>query len=205
VTLRSIRFGPVEVEYDDGSLEPRPWTLAQARWAGELLAGCPEGAVLELCAGAGQIGLVVAVESGRPLVQVDVDRRACDHARRNASRAGVVTDVRCGELDGALGPGERFPLVLADPPYVPSDDVDELPDDPEHAIDGGEDGLEVARTCVGVAAAHLVDGGLAIVQLGSAGQASALGGQAAALGLEVVETRVVGDEGALLLLRQPGP
>ena len=138
-----LRFGPIEVAYDDDVLEPRPWTIEQSRWAVDLLGDRPDGAVLELCAGVGHIGLVVGHETGRALVQVDVDARACDLARRNAERAGVATDVRCGELAEALAAHERFALVLADPPYVPSDDVDDLPEDPEDAIDGGDDGVLV--------------------------------------------------------------
>ena len=83
-----------------------------------ILAGLPDGPVLELCAGAGQIGLVVAAETGRDLVQVDTGEVACGYARRNAATAGLRTDVRCQDLRVALAPGERFPLVLADPPYA---------------------------------------------------------------------------------------
>jgi methylase of polypeptide subunit release factors len=200
MTLRRSRFGPLEIAYDDAVLEPRPWTLEQSRWAAALLDDLPAGPVLELCAGAGQIGLVVAVETGRPLVQVDVDSRACTHARANAERAGVASDVRCGDLEEAVAAGERFPLVLADPPYIPSDEVDDLPGDPHAAIDGGADGLDVARTCVAVAAAHLVDGGLVLLQLKSVEQAELLRPVPADRGLEILEVRAVADAGALALL-----
>lgn len=110
-----------------------------------LLGGLPAGPVLELCAGTGQIGLVVAHETGRTLVQVDVDARACRCARTDAQQAGLGSDVRCGDLTGALAADERFPLVLADPPYVPSDEVDSRPHDPAGAIDGGADGLDVVE------------------------------------------------------------
>lgn len=200
MTRRGTRFGPIDVEYDDAVLVPRPWTIAQSRWAVELLGDLPDGPVLELCAGAGQIGLVVAVETGRRLVQVDVDPRACAFARENASRAGVTSEVRCGDLQRAVGPTERFPLVLADPPYVPTDEVDELPGDPRDAIDGGPDGLDIARRCLQIAAAHLVDGGLVLLQLGSSEQADRLRPSAAERGLGTVEVRTVGSSGALVLL-----
>lgn len=200
MTSRRCEFGPVEIAYDDAVLVPRAWTLAQSRWAAALLQALPEGPVLELCAGAGQIGLVVAVETGRELVQVDVDARACAHARRNAEDAGATSDVRCGDLRGALEPGERFPLVLADPPYVPTDEVEQLPDDPRQAIDGGPDGLDLARTCLEVAAAHLLDDGVVLLQLRSAAQAGLIRPAAAEHGLETLEVRTVGDAGALVLL-----
>lgn len=202
--MPQVRFGPVEIEYDDEVLEPRPWTIEQSRWAAALLEAVPDGTVLELCAGAGQIGLVTAVETGRPLVQVDADADACAHARRNAERADVTSDVRCGDLHEVLAPDERFPFVLADPPYIPADEVDDLPDDPDEAIDGGDDGLDVARTCIAVAAAHVVAAGLVLIQLGTADQADALGDTATEHGLDVVETRVVGTDGVLVLLRPTG-
>ena len=200
--MRSLRFGPIEVAHSDGVLVPRQWTIEQSRWAAALLRDLPEGPVLELCAGAGQIGLVVAVETGRALVQVDANPRACTNARSNAEHAGVTSDVRCADLEHALAADERFPLVLADPPYVPSDEVGELPDDPESAIDGGADGLDIARTCIRVAAAHLLDGGLVVLQLRSPEQADLLRPAAADLGLETEEVRTVADAGALVLLRR---
>lgn len=202
MTLRHVRFGPVEVAYDDGVLVPRQWTIEQSRWGQALLRNLPEGRVLELCAGAGQIGLVVAVETGRALVQVDLDPRACTFARGNAERAGVTSDVRCDDLRLALAADERFPFVLADPPYVPSDEVEALPEDPKVAIDGGADGLDVARICIGVAAAHLLDGGLVLLQLGSSEQADLLRPTAADLGLETVEVRTVAGAGALVLMER---
>lgn len=204
MTVRTTRFGPIDVTYDDDVLEPRPWTIEQSRWAVELLDEVPDGPVLELCAGAGHIGLVVAVELGCELVQVDVHAGACGHARANAERAGVAADVRCGRLDAVLAPGERFPLVLADPPYVPSGEVDDLPEDPAGAIDGGDDGLDIARTCLAVAASHLADGGRVVLQLGSCEQAERLRPAATDHGLQVAEVRTVEGKGVLVLLRPAG-
>ena len=200
MTAQLTRFGDLEIAYDDEVLEPREWTIEQSRWAIDLLAALPDGPVVELCAGAGQIGQVVGVATGRPLVQVDDDEAACAFARRNATVNAATSDVRCAPVEEALTAEERFPLVLADPPYVPADEVDDLPDDPDDAIDGGGDGLEIARTCLRVAAAHLLDGGRVLIQLGGPGQAARLAAEAATHGLTPVETRAYGDDRALLLL-----
>lgn len=187
-------FGPLQIAYDGDLLEPRAWTIAQSRWAIELAPTVPEGPVLELCCGAGQIGLVVGVETGRPLVQVDDNDDACGFARLNAANAGVVSDVRCARLTTALREGEQFPLVLADPPYIPSAETDAFADDPDHAIDGGPDGLDVARTCLEVARRHLAPGGAILLQLGGAHQAEDLG-----LGAE--ERREFGPDRTIVLVR----
>ncbi|MCU1373212.1 MAG: hypothetical protein JWO68_498, partial [Actinomycetia bacterium] len=204
VPERTADFGNVRIAYDDDVLEPRAWTIEQSRWAVELAADLSDGPVLELCAGAGQIGLLVAVRTGRRLVQVDADQRACAYALRNAEAAGVEPDVRCGDLEGAVGRAERFPLVLADPPYIRAQEVDDLPEDPERAIDGGADGLDVARACLGVAARHLAPDGRMLIQLGGPDQAATLAAEAPARGLRVLDIRTPGPDRALLLLAADG-
>jgi methylase of polypeptide subunit release factors len=193
-------FGGLEIAFDEGVLEPRPWTIEQSHWAIELLDGLPEGPVLELCCGAGQIGLVVAHATRRPLVQVDDDERACSFARHNADANGVGTEIRHAAIEDALAPDERFVLVLADPPYVPSDATDRYDDDPDHAIDGGPDGLDVARRCLAVARRAIADGGVVLLQTGGPRQAEAL---AAEPGFSRHEVRRHDDERAILLLAAP--
>jgi methylase of polypeptide subunit release factors len=171
----STTFGPLEVAFDSDVLKPRPWTLAQAEWAIELSSGVGPGPILELCAGVGHIGQVVAHVTQRPLVQVDASEHACALATRNAETNGVEALVRAWDLDD-IPEGLRFPIVLADPPYVPSAEVGRYPDDPPGAIDGGEDGLDVARRCMAVAVRHLTPGGHLLIQLRDEAQADALAG-----------------------------
>jgi methylase of polypeptide subunit release factors len=165
-TSRVMDFEGLQIEYDERVLEPRPWTAQQSRWAAELIRSAPPGPVLELCSGAGHIGLLAARLSPRSLVCVDADAAACAFLRRNAARAGIRVDVREGRMDEVLEADERFAVVIADPPWVSSDDVARYPDDPPSAIDGGSDGLDLVRACLDVIDAHLVDGGHALVQVG---------------------------------------
>ena len=195
--MPTVQFGSLEIAFAEGVLEPRDWTIAQSDWAVELLGALPDGPVLELCCGAGQIGLVVGLTTGRTLVQVDDHDEACGFARHNADAAGVETDVRCGAIEDAVDQDERFVLVLADPPYVPSASTDDFADDPDHAIDGGADGLDVARRCVQVAARVLAPGGALVVQTGGAEQAERL---AAEWPHATAEIRACAPDRALLLL-----
>lgn len=197
-----IEFGGLTIRFDGNVLAPRPWTLEQSRWAIEVAADVPDGAVLELCAGVGQIGLVVGRATGRLLVQVDVDERACALARANAADAHVDSDVRCGDAEAVLADGERFPLVLADPPYIPSGRTDRYDGDPELAIDGGDDGLELARRCLRATAVHLTDDGRALLQLGGPAQAHDLAREVPSYGLAEVERRTYGEDRSLVLLRR---
>ncbi|WP_182112559.1 MULTISPECIES: methyltransferase [unclassified Actinotalea] len=200
---QTVDFGPLLVTFDERVLRPRPWTLLQARWAAEVAAGLPPGAILELCSGAGQIGQAAAVLARRDLVQVDVDPHACRLATANA-RANVTdvsVEVRCGAMESAVGPHERFAVVLADPPYVPREDVDAWPQDPVVAIDGGPDGLDLPRRCLAVAGAHVAPGGVVLLQALGSAQVAALADDIAAAGLEVADVRSQDDRRAVALLR----
>lgn len=175
-----LTFRGLEIAYDCRVLEPRPWTQGQSAWAAELLAGLDAGPVLELCTGAGHIGLGAVVDSARTLVMVDASEAAVEQARANAAANGMAdrVQVRHARLDEALEPGERFPLILADPPWVRSAETGRFPADPLLAIDGGDDGLDLARTCVDVIADHLAEGGSALLQLGTAAQADTIAAEA---------------------------
>lgn len=202
---RALAFGPLTISYDETVLEPRPWTFAQSEWAASLLHEAQPGAVVELCCGAGQIGLAAAALSGRDLVLVDASAEACELSRLNADAAGLEgsTDVRHGLMDEVLDEPDRFALVLADPPYLPSHSTGLFPDDPEHAVDGGRDGLALARTCLDVAARHTEVGAPVLLQLRDLAQADALAGELHdSHPLAHVETRVLDPRGAVLLLRR---
>ena len=197
--------GGLAVEYDASVLKPRSWTEAQARWAAELSPGLPDGPLLELCSGVGHIGLLAASLTGRDTVLVDASPTAVAFARRNARQvmvAGLRVEVRHGPMTDVLRKDERFPLVLADPPYLRSADITQYPDDPPSAVDGGEDGLALARSCLAVASRHLTGDGALVLQLRDADQATAVDATARDHGLSLCETRMVGDHGALVLVRR---
>ena len=159
-------FAGLEISWDRRVLRPRPWTAEQGRWAADLLRTAPPGPILELCCGAGQIGLLAAHCSGRDLVQVDRDPVAVAYARRNAAAAGMRSDVREGPLETAVRDGERFPMVIADPPWLPADSLASYPDDPVGAVDGGVDGTDVVLECLTVGTAHLAAEGHLVLQVG---------------------------------------
>jgi methylase of polypeptide subunit release factors len=148
--------------------------------------------------------LAAAARTGRPAVLVDASAEACRWARHNAAANGLAdrVEVRHARFAEALRPGERFPLILADPPYVPSAEVARFPEDPVLAIDGGVDGLDLHRDLVAVIAGHLSAGGLALVQARGAPQAAAVAGMAAGHpGLRAGPVRSFGPDRAVIALR----
>jgi methylase of polypeptide subunit release factors len=171
-----LAFAGLTIAFDDRVLRPRPWTAEQARWAAELLGDLPPGPVLELCCGVGQLGLAAVVDTDRSLVCVDLDATAAAYAAQNARTAGLEdrVEVRRGRFQEVVRADERFPLVIADPPWVASVETGRVPQDPLLAIDGGADGLTVARACLDTIEEHLGTGGAALLQLGSVEQVAAL-------------------------------
>ncbi len=206
VRPRTAFVGRLEIQWDPRILEPRPWVAEQSRWAALLLADLPPGPVLELCSGAGHIGLLAVAGTRRELVCVDVDPVASRYAAANARRNGLADQVtvRTETIADAAEHPTPYSLVLADPPWVSSHEVTRFPEDPVRAIDGGVDGSALAVECVRTAARVLTPGGALLLQVGNEAQ---LDGPVAAAGAEhglvEVERRAY-ERGVLALLRQPG-
>ncbi|WP_238146899.1 methyltransferase [Ornithinimicrobium murale] len=203
-----MTFGGLRIAYDHRVLTPRPWTAQQSRWAAQLMAGAPPGGVLELCCGAGHIGLLATALTPEParrhLVAVDINPAAMAFTVSNAQNAGLSpwVEVRHGDLTAVLGTEESFALIIADPPWVPEAETTRFPQDPLQAIDGGVDGLEVARRCLEVAQRHLAPDGALLLQLGTREQVAQL--DPASYGLTPLEVRT-GERGVLVDLRQARP
>lgn len=171
-----VTFDGLDIAFDSRVLRPRPWTVAQAQWAASLLTDLPPGPVLELCSGAGQIGLAAATRSQRRLLCIDVDPIAVHYTAINACLAGLGSRVeaRLGRVEDVLMDDERFPLILADPPWVATAETCRYPEDPLLAIDGGTDGLSIAHEALRAIERHVHEAGLALIQLGSSPQVAAL-------------------------------
>lgn len=140
------------------------------------------GAVLvDFGAGSGAIGLAVAARTpGLLVVGIDRSPVALGYARSNGTRLGMAG--RClWVVADCLDPvaGEAAEVVVSNPPYVPAGELLQLAPEisryePLEALDGGPDGLQVARRLVAGAHRVLRPGGVLLVELGGASQAQAL-------------------------------
>jgi release factor glutamine methyltransferase len=128
------------------------------------LAG-PRAVVVDLCCGSGALGVAVATAvDGVELHAADVDPAAVSCARGNVARVGGQAFE--GDLYEALPPAlrGRVDVLLANVPYVPSDAIALMPPEARlHearvALDGGADGLDIARRVIEAAPAWLAPGG----------------------------------------------
>jgi release factor glutamine methyltransferase len=142
-----------------GVFHPRSDTWLLARTASqERLA--PGARVLELCAGPAFAGIAVALTSGAHLTTVDVSRRAALNARVNARLNGVAIQARCGDLFDAIA-GERFDLILANPPYVPG--TPPPSSGAARAWEAGDDGRAILDRICAAAPQHLSPGGVVLL------------------------------------------
>jgi release factor glutamine methyltransferase len=148
--------------------------------------------VLDLFTGSGALALAAAREGARAVTAVDVSRRAVATCRLNARRNGLSVEARRGDLFAPVA-GERFDLILANPPYLPG--AGGLPRaGAARAWEGGGDGRRLLDRLCDAAPAHLAPGGsLLLVQSSLCGERATLDRLAAA-GLD-----------AAVLARRPGP
>jgi len=145
--------------------------------------------VLDIGTGSGCIALTLALERpGWSVAACDYSLAAATIARSNARRLATPVPLVQADLGSCFAPG--FDLVTANLPYIPSDDLDDLPlevhHDPRLALDGGDDGLELIRVLLGDLPRLLSLTGLALLEIGE-DQAELLQLQALHHGLELVD------------------
>ncbi|HEU0265683.1 MAG TPA: HemK/PrmC family methyltransferase, partial [Geobacterales bacterium] len=117
--------------------------------------------------------IAVTLASKLPQAQiwgVDISAVALEQARRNATRHGVAIELRGGSYFEPLS-GERFDLIVANPPYIRSADIADLQPEvrqfePLSALDGGSDGLDPYRQMIPSASEHLSPGGWLLFEVG---------------------------------------
>ena len=182
-----------------GVFRPRSdtWQLADAACAEPLR---PGARVLELCAGPAAAGVAAARHHAGTLTTVDVSRRAAWSAHLNGRLNGVPVRALRGDL---LAPvvGERFDLIVANPPYVPGSPPPAR--GVARAWEAGADGRAVLDRICAQAPAHLAPGGVLLVVHSEVCDPAATLAAFAAAGLEAdAPSRRRGPLGPLLRARR---
>ena len=133
--------------------------------------------VLDLCTGSGCIAIATAVHQPEWQVDgVDLSADALALAQANVERFEVGARVRLVQSDlFAALKGERYDLIVSNPPYVTHAEVDALPREyeyePELGLRAGDDGLDIVLRMLRDAPEHLTEDGLMICEVGESERA----------------------------------
>jgi len=130
------------------------------------------GRILDLCTGSGCLAILAALEFPRARVDaVDLSDEALEVARINIARYKLKDRVRLLKSDlFAAVAGEKYDLIVANPPYVDGAAMRALPreyrHEPRMALAGGTDGLVLVRQIIEGAKQHLRPGGRLVCEIG---------------------------------------
>lgn len=175
--LGSVSFCGHELAVSPGALIPRPETelLAERAWTWvESRTDLKQPMVLDLCTGSGCLAILIALRQPQcRVVALDLSHEALDLARSNSTLAGCAGRIEfmCGDLFEPLGENVRFDLIVTNPPYIPTKEIDGLEPEvrqfePRRALDGGEDGLDFYRRIARLGASRLEAGGVLMTEMG---------------------------------------
>ncbi len=184
-------FWSLPIKVSPATLVPRPDTETLIE---VVLSAIPsrfgqDVAIADLGTGSGAILIALLRELPRARgVATDISDEALQMARLNAEHHGVADRMRFQRIDFADGPLGPFHVVVANPPYIESDAIDDLETeirehDPRCALDGGPDGLVAYRAIVGRIDSLLATDGLLAVEVGS-NQGGAVAQLCAEVGLD---------------------
>ena len=131
--------------------------------------------ILDIGTGSGCIAIsIVHQHKTVQATAVDVSPEALAVAQRNAARHNIAERIRFLESDlfSAIPGGERFNLILSNPPYIADHEfaglaVDVREHEPRLALDGGTDGLSVYRRLIAAAPDYLEPGGTLLLEIGA--------------------------------------
>lgn len=129
--------------------------------------------VLDLCTGSACLPIMLADAFPNAAIDaVDISEDALEVAKRNVADYDLKDRIQLiqSDLYTALG-DKKYDLIISNPPYVNSKSMAALPEEyrkePQLALAGGEDGMDLVRTIVSQAKQHLTPDGVLIVEIGN--------------------------------------
>ncbi|WP_425432987.1 peptide chain release factor N(5)-glutamine methyltransferase [Glaciihabitans tibetensis] len=168
-------FRSMELSIGPGAFVPRPETEQVAQFAIDALRSVPgpQPVGVDLGTGSGAIALAMATEVPHSKVWgVENSPEAYIWARRNLAETGAhnATMIFIDLADALPELNGTVDVVISNPPYIPRDAIPRDPEvrlfDPEHALYGGEDGLDVVHAVSATGLRLLHAGGTLVMEHG---------------------------------------
>jgi len=175
--LGRVSFAGLEFAIEPGVVIPRSpiGELILQRfepWLAE-----PPRRIIDLCCGSGCIGIAAALLfPDSHLTLVDIEEQAVSLSERNVARHGLSdrTSIIRSDIWHDVPPG-RFDLILTNPPYVDTTDMNSLPPEylhePTLGLAGGEDGLNLVKDILAGLDDRLSEHGLLVCEVGNSAPA----------------------------------
>ena len=128
--------------------------------------------VLDLCTGNGSLAVIAALAYPEVVVDAaDVSADALDVARINVDKHNLAKRITLLQSDLFANVRGPYDLIVCNPPYVNTHSMRALPPEyqaePALALSGGEDGMDLVRTILREAPAHLSDIGVLVLEIGN--------------------------------------
>lgn len=166
-------FWSLAFEVTNDVLIPRPDTETLVEAAlGRLGDGRQE--VLDLCTGTGCVAVALATERPKAHIKaVDISKAACGVAVRNIAAHSLSDRIEVleGDLFSPVPRRSVFDLITANPPYISTYEMSQLQaevrKEPTLALDGGNDGLDIARRIIMTVPQYLKDDGWLLMEVDS--------------------------------------
>jgi release factor glutamine methyltransferase len=173
----SVSFCGFEITVNSSVLIPRPETelLAEQGWTFLSRHSAKNLATaLDFGTGSGCLAIALAIKcDGTQVEALDVSCEALAVARKNAENHGLEKRIHFTQGDslGSLQKQSSFDLIISNPPYVPTKEIETLQPEvrdfePRAALDGGSDGLNYFRQFASQAESFLKPGGQLILEFG---------------------------------------
>lgn len=169
-------FWGLDLRLSKATLVPRPDTETVVEAALEFVRNNPmlgkQIRIADIGTGSGAILLALLSEfEGAIGTGTDINSEAVATAELNARQLGIADRATFIECNYAAGLSGSFDLIVSNPPYIRSLDIERLDaevrdNDPHLALDGGPDGLDAYRAIIPQAAELLASGGGLIVEVG---------------------------------------
>lgn len=167
-------FFGLDFEVEPGVLIPRPDTESLVVTALEILNELPAPKILDVCTGTGCIPVAIAANcEAATLTGIELDGQVQQIAQRNIEKHDLTGRISLlqGDLFSPLSNDMSFDVITANPPYVTDEEMDTLQPDvrlhePQLALRGGADGLDIVRRLIAESPTWLADGGALLLEIG---------------------------------------